>query len=103
MMKKFMYWLPRVLAILFIVFVSMFALDVFGEPQWLLALVMHLIPSFVLIALTVFAWKRSFLGGILFLIAGLFAFVFFGSESYFIYIPTFVIGGLFLLTKDIQK
>jgi hypothetical protein len=51
-MKVFIYWLPRVSAILFILFISVFALDVFTEPNWALALFMHLIPSFILIILT---------------------------------------------------
>jgi hypothetical protein len=71
----------------------MFALDVFGEERWLLALVMHLIPSFVLIILTVIAWKKEFLGGILWLILGI-SFMVMSLESWVIYVPAIVIGGL---------
>jgi len=69
-MKKIPYWLPRVLSVLFIAFISVFALDVFGEPQWFLALLMHLIPSFILIILTAIAWKNERLGGFIFIAAG---------------------------------
>ncbi len=31
MNKKFLYWLPRILGILFAIFISIFALDAFGE------------------------------------------------------------------------
>ena len=68
-------WIPRVLCIAAILFVSMFALDSFdpGIPlgQQLLNFIMHLIPSFVLIILLVIAWKWQLIGGILFTIAGL--------------------------------
>ena len=70
----FIYWSPRVLSILFILFISMFALDVFDGTQFplvLLALFMHLIPSFVLIAILVVAWKWEWVGGIAFILAGL--------------------------------
>jgi hypothetical protein len=95
-MTKILYWLPRVLAILFIAFVSIFALDVFGEPQWFLALLMHLIPSFVLVAITAFAWKREQLGGLAFLAAGVFFLFFTHFEALVIAIPALVIGALFL-------
>ncbi len=59
-----------VLSVLFTVFVGSFALDVFGEEKWLLALSIHLIPTYVLIILTIISWKKEFVGGILWLITG---------------------------------
>lgn len=102
-MKKTFYFLPRVLAILLILFISMFALDVFSEPQWPLALLIHLIPSFILIILTIIAWKKSFLGGILFLIYGLTLLWFSNFRAYVIVIPVFIIAALFLLEKYFVK
>jgi hypothetical protein len=70
-MKKTIYWLPRLICILFIGFISIFALDVFGEygfPEILVALFMHLIPTFILIAVLTVAWKWSKIGGLLFLV-----------------------------------
>ena len=93
-MKKVLYWLPRVLAILFIAFISMFALDVFGEPQWFLALFMHLIPSLILIGITLVAWRHERVGGFLFLVIGLVMMSFYHSPI--IASPAFVIGVLFL-------
>ncbi len=70
-MKHFLYWTPRVLTILFIAFLSLFALDVFGEGytfwETLVALFMHLIPHFLLIILLVIAWKWERVGGLLFI------------------------------------
>jgi len=94
MIKKIIYWSPRVLAIAYIAFISIFALDVFSEPQWYLALFMHLIPSLILTVLTIIAWKREFIGGILFLVAGLVMTFFFHSLS--LASPIFVIGALFI-------
>ena len=95
-MKKVIFWLPRVLAIVFIAFISIFALDVFGEPQWYLALFMHLIPSFILIILTVIAWNRLLIGGVLFLVAGCVMAFFFHSLP--LSVPVFVVGFLFIIT-----
>jgi len=64
--------IPRILAILFILFISLFALDVFGEDLGFLntaiALFMHLIPSLVLTGLLILAWKKPKLGGGLFIL-----------------------------------
>ena len=69
------HWLPRIICILAILFISIFALDAF-EPgltiwQQLGAFLMHLIPTFILLALLIIAWKWEFVGGILFTIIGL--------------------------------
>ena len=64
--KRTLFWMPRVLSIALIAFMSTFALDVFGEGLgfWgtLLALTMHLVPSFVLIAALVLAWRWEWIG-----------------------------------------
>ena len=69
------YWLPRIICILAILFISMFAADAF-EPgltiwQQLGAFFMHLIPSFILLVILILAWYRELLGGIIFIIIGL--------------------------------
>jgi hypothetical protein len=94
--SKIFYWLPRILSILFIAFISIFALDVFGQPQWFLALIIHLIPSFFLIFFTVIAWKFEKLGGILFIAIGIALLFITNFEGLILYIPAFVIGALYL-------
>ena len=51
--KRLLFWTPRIMCILFAVFVSLFAFDVFGEGYgfWktLLALLMHLIPTGIIL------------------------------------------------------
>jgi hypothetical protein len=64
--KGMLFWSPRVLSIVFIAFLSLFALDVFDEHlglwKTLLALTIHLIPSFVLVALLILAWRWEWIG-----------------------------------------
>jgi len=102
-LKKNLYWTPRILAILFIAFISIFALDVFNEPQWFLALFMHLIPSFILVILTIIAWKHEQSGGFIFIIIGSLMLVFSHFESIIISIPAIVIGILFIGKKLLVK
>jgi hypothetical protein len=64
--RRVLFWAPRAASIGFVAFLSLFALDVFGEGHGLwdtvLALVMHLIPVFVLIAALVLAWRWEWIG-----------------------------------------
>jgi hypothetical protein len=72
---KIFHWLPRIICILAILFVSMFAADSFESWrtiwQQIGAFFIHLIPSFILLALLIAAWKWEYIGGILFIIIGL--------------------------------
>ena len=72
---KIFYWLPRIICILAILFVSLFAADAFAPGltiwQQISAFIMHLIPSFVLLAFLIVAWKWEYVGGIIFIIIGL--------------------------------
>ncbi len=68
-------WIARIIIILAILFVSMFALDSFSQEKtfWqnASALLMHLIPSFVLLGILIVAWKWEKVGGTIFTITGL--------------------------------
>ncbi|MFH1161824.1 MAG: hypothetical protein V1696_00915 [Candidatus Jorgensenbacteria bacterium] len=71
MPHKFLHWAPRILSILFVAFLSLFALDTFDTYSgWaaVLPLLMHLIPSFVLLVVIIIAWKYDLVGAILFLV-----------------------------------
>jgi len=69
------HWLPRIICILAILFISLFAADAFqpGNTIWqqLSAFFIHLIPSFILLALLLVAWKWEKIGGIIFIVIGL--------------------------------
>ena len=71
----FLYWAPRVLCIIAILFVSMFALDSFAPDmtlkQQILGFLIHLVPSYIMTALLVIAWKWEFTGGIIFIVIGI--------------------------------
>ena len=73
--RRALFWTPRILSIVFIAFLSLFALDVFNKGlgfwQTAQALMIHLIPSFVLIAALAFAWRWEWIGTALFGAAGL--------------------------------
>jgi hypothetical protein len=73
--NKFIYWTPRILSILFLLFLAMFSLDVFdgnyGFWGTVVGLIMHNIPVLILTAVLLIAWKYEIVGGIAFTLAGL--------------------------------
>jgi hypothetical protein len=75
-LKQAWYWLPRILGFLLIVFIELFALDVFAEGynilDLLVALFMHSIPAILLTIALIIAWKWESLGGGLYVLLGLF-------------------------------
>jgi hypothetical protein len=64
-------WSPRVLGIAVALFLAAFALDVFGEGRGVLrtalALLAHLIPSLLVLAAVAAAWRRPWVGAVVFL------------------------------------
>jgi hypothetical protein len=64
------FWAPRIFTILFALFLSVFALDVFAETsgflETLIALTLHLLPAILVVVLLVFAWRREMIGVIAF-------------------------------------
>jgi hypothetical protein len=110
-LDQFIYWMPRATSIGFILFLTLFSLDVFdgslGFWQTILAFLIHNIPSFVLLAVVLVAWKYDLVGAIGFILAG-FAYIillatsqnfqwFMLSWSFIISGPAFVTGFLFYL------
>lgn len=73
--NKFIYWTPRILGVILVVFLMMFSLDVFesGLTGWQTAvgLLIHNIPALLLLSLLVISWKHEIVGGIAFTMAGL--------------------------------
>jgi hypothetical protein len=114
--SKWIYWTPRILSILFVLFLAMFSLDVFDESnnytfgETILALFIHNIPSLVLLIILIISWKYEIVGGISFILAGLlYVYLVLSNlfnNSFHIYMlswileiagPAFLIGGLFLV------
>lgn len=72
--ERFLFWAPRVLAILFAAFLGVFAADVFSETSgfWstAAALLLHLIPSVLVLLILWIARRREWLGGMFYLAFG---------------------------------
>jgi hypothetical protein len=105
-LKQWLYWTPRVLCLVFAAFLSIFALDVFSEDhgfwQTVVALMMHLIPSALVVVLLVISWRWEWVGGVAFTALGVLYLVMtwgrFPLSVYFtISGPLFLIAGLFLV------
>jgi membrane glycosyltransferase len=101
--KKFLYWAPRVLSIIMVCFISLFAFDVFDQDytagELAVALFMHLLPTILGVICIVIAWKMERLGGWLFVALGV-AYLFIGSFELatilVVTLPLVIIGALFL-------
>jgi hypothetical protein len=104
--KPVVFWMPRIMCLLFAVFVSLFALDVFGAGYgfWgtIVALLMHLIPTAIILIVLAIAWRWEWIGAILFVALGVWYVIMawgkFGWPTYlFIAGPLFLVGALFLV------
>jgi len=112
--NKFVYWTPRILSMIFILFLAMFSLDVFdmklGFWETVLGLFVHNIPAFVLLIVLLISWKHEIVGGIVFILAGILYIVILlinilrnPSEWYMLFWalqisgPAFLIGILFII------
>lgn len=73
--KTFVYWMPRALSLLFVIFLALTSLDVFesvtGFWQTALALFMHNIPALILLAIVAVAWRYEIVGAVGFIIGGI--------------------------------
>jgi hypothetical protein len=93
------------------VFISLFALDAFGEGipflEALLGFFIHLIPTFITIAILLIAWKREMAGGILYLLLSGSYLVFMRIPHWTVFLliggPPILIGLLFISTHLISK
>jgi hypothetical protein len=95
-------WLSRIIVILFAAFISLFALDIFGEKrpffEKLLGFFIHLIPTFFIILSVIIAGKHKLIGGALFAIVGIVFTLFFNT---YINIGRFAIFSLPLLLTGV--
>ncbi len=109
--NKFIFWTPRILSILFILFLAVFSLDVFGNGygfwETVLAFFMHNLPSIILAVLIWISWKKEIVGAVTFFSAGILYIVSLLMRPpyqwyYLLWIliiagPAFLIGILFLI------
>jgi len=101
-------WVPRVLGLSFAAFLALFALDVFDEGLGIggtiVALAMHLIPTWLVLAAVAVAWKHEVAGAAAFFLLGAAYVAMAGSRfpvSTILLIagPPVVIGVLFILAS----
>lgn len=102
--KKAIFWTPRLLTILFAIFISVFALDAFSEGEGftktLIAFLIHLIPTVIIVTILVLSWKREWIGGVVFFLLGIgYAIIAVSHPSWILAIsgPLFLISILFLI------
>lgn len=112
-MNKFVYWAPRILSIILVLFLTIFSWDVFDENlgfwQTVLGLLIHNIPALLLAVIIWISWKYEIVGGVAFIIAGIAHMVFsilrvdfepwYISSAFSLILdgPAFLIGILFLI------
>jgi hypothetical protein len=106
MAERILYWFPRLLTILALLFMLMFSFDIIGMDgpltKKLRGLLIHNIPVFVLAAILIISWKREMTGGILFIAAFIAASIYFRSfsgnpGSLVVILPFLITGILFIL------
>ena len=106
--KRVLFWTPRILGILFTILLSLFAFDVFegnyGFWQTIGALLLHLIPAFILAIVLIIAWRWELVGAVVFIAFAVFYVGMSVSWGHFPLIailfisgPLLLIGILFLL------
>jgi|WetSurSiteA1Bulk_404760.scaffolds.fasta_scaffold285178_1 hypothetical protein len=105
-------WAPRVLSILYALFISLFALDAFspnrGLGENLVAFSIHLIPTAIVLIVLALAWRWSWVGGVLYVVAGILYIVLArGRFPVLAYLaisgPLFLTGALFLTAWVYRK
>jgi hypothetical protein len=111
-LQRLLFWLPRILCLLFAAFLSVFALDVFGEGYgfWktVLALLVHLIPTWIILIVLAISWRWEWVGATLFTTLGvLYPVLFWGRFVWYVYLimsgSLLLISGLFLLNWLFRK
>jgi hypothetical protein len=68
--NRFIFWTPRILIILFILFLALFSFDIFGNDytfwETVVGLFMHNLPSLALLVILIISWKHELVGAISF-------------------------------------
>lgn len=106
--ERFLRWAPRLLCLVFAVFVGMFALDAFepgrGFGENLIHFAIHLIPTYVILGLLIVGWRWPKVAGALFIVGGFWYSLRSGVRPHLSWIvvvsgPAWVTGALFLMSS----
>lgn len=110
--EKIIFYLPRVLIILVMAFLSLFSLDMWSEPNvwWknLLGFIIHLSPVIILLLILLLTWKRDLIAAWLFGIFGMATVLFFDTYEQLaafmaISFPIFITSGLYYWSYKIKQ
>jgi len=101
----------KVLIVIYAIFLSLFSLDAFtGEAPWYMQLggfLIHLIPTYIVIALAVLAWRNAKTGGIAIIVFGIIFTLYYRVYNPVTFMmlsfPLFLTGLLFLLGSKKQN
>lgn len=67
--SRFLTWVPRILTVLFALFLGIFVLDVFGEAHgfWATteALLIHLVTAALVLGLLAIAWRHQWVSALI--------------------------------------
>jgi hypothetical protein len=118
---KIFHWLPRILCLIAILFIGLFALDSF-DPRYtfweqIQAFLIHIIPNLLLLIFLWVAWNHELVGGWIFVILGLglTPYVYMGNYANnhsagvslgviaLITFPLILVGSLFILSHYMKK
>ena len=106
MKNKALFWFPRILVILAILFLMLFSLDEFNGNYSILRMLegflIHNIPAFILLGILILAWTKELAGGILFIIAAFTGCIYFhgftvNTPALILMVPFFLAGIVFLI------
>lgn len=100
--RGWIYWIPRVLILVFSVLIFFFALFSGSEEVGLLKNSINALPWLLLFVVVWFAWNHERIGGYLFLVFGVFTVLFFDTwKDLIVFLivsfPIILVGALFLL------
>ena len=106
-------WFPRILAILFLLFLMIFSFDVFEIPgtplEKMAGFLIHNLPSIIMAAILAVFWRNPLLSGVAFLIYAIIFTLFFRiilqGWDIFVYLtlPILLIAALFLVVHRRQS
>jgi len=112
--SKSIYWIPRILSMIFVGFLFLMSLDIFELKlsfwQTVLGLFIHSVPALILLVALIVSWKYEIVGGITFISGGILYIVimlinvmryqfewYMLSYSFIVAGPAFLIGVLFMI------
>jgi len=110
MSDRALVWAPRALCFTFAAFISLFALDAIDSSHSFrtnaMDLVVHLIPTWVLLAFLAVGWRWPRAGGVLLIAAGLYYALQSGPAHHLSWIlvvaaPAWLCGALFLISARV--